>query len=237
MYYGKTILYAGRGERKEGMKQALSEKSSLAWFKLAEYVGRKEKERALALYRLLIHSLGENVAFIKKLEADLLFHFDHKEAETLYLTAAHVYKQMGSNREAFLLYRFLAFHYPDSLHYKEQSLELASYFFENNTIAYCAQQLYSALLEKELFEKAASLFVQYESFLKIKNKIDCCQKFVVKALTYSRAEEDLVQPFLYKALDGLKRVGGNQEMNKFLDQIKGLNSSWYQDARIYVENM
>ena len=41
---------------------------SVAWFKLAEFVTRKEKERAFGVYRLLSHSIADR-AFAAQLEA------------------------------------------------------------------------------------------------------------------------------------------------------------------------
>ena len=56
------------------MKHLPSDKYNVAWFKLAECVARGEKEKALGVYRLLVHSLDEP-AFIRQLEGDLLLAF------------------------------------------------------------------------------------------------------------------------------------------------------------------
>ena len=60
-----------------------SQKYSIAWFKLAECVGRKEKERALAVYRLLSHSIGDE-ALTTHLEGDILLSFDDDVAIAKY---------------------------------------------------------------------------------------------------------------------------------------------------------
>ena len=74
------------------MKQIGPEKSSVAWFRLAECLKRKERERAFVLYRLLMHSFEDN-AFLKKLEGDMWVDFDQEEAITCYIASAHHYKQ------------------------------------------------------------------------------------------------------------------------------------------------
>jgi len=64
---------------------------SVAWFKLAECVARGEKERALAVYRLLAHSLNDP-ALAAQLEADILLFFNKEDALKKYQQAADYYK-------------------------------------------------------------------------------------------------------------------------------------------------
>ncbi|MBT3827899.1 hypothetical protein HOL34_04085 [bacterium] len=87
------------------MKQP-KQRHSLAWFKLAEFVARGEKERALGIYRLLSHSLEEKgLAF--QLEADLLRSFDDQVAFERYEQAAYSFAKNGSLEKAVFLYEFL----------------------------------------------------------------------------------------------------------------------------------
>jgi hypothetical protein len=72
------------------MKQSSNEKYTIAWFKLAEFVSRGEKERALALYRLLAHSF-EDRALVVQLEGDLCTSFNDPSAHEKYLRAAQLY--------------------------------------------------------------------------------------------------------------------------------------------------
>ncbi len=70
------------------MKQLNHDKYNVAWYKLAEFVVRKEKERALSLLRLLTHSFNDQ-ALKDQLEGDLLRSFDdHKNASEKYFAAA-----------------------------------------------------------------------------------------------------------------------------------------------------
>src|SRR5579872_5896837 len=52
------------------MKHQQADKYTIAWFKIAEYVSRGEKERALGVYRLLSHSFNDD-AVARQLEADI----------------------------------------------------------------------------------------------------------------------------------------------------------------------
>ena len=69
-----------------------SEKSCVAWFKLAELVTRKEKEKALNLYRLLAHSF-EDRAYALQLEGDMLWALEDNLALEKYSNAAFLYKK------------------------------------------------------------------------------------------------------------------------------------------------
>ena len=89
------------------MKHLNAEKYNLAWFKLAECVSRGEKERALGVYRLLSHSVG-NDALAKQLFGDLLLCFDQKgDAIQQYKLAAQVYKKQGKSIESIAVYEHL----------------------------------------------------------------------------------------------------------------------------------
>jgi hypothetical protein len=79
------------------------EKSNIAWFKLAEFVMRKEKERALNIYRLLEHSFN-NPAFAKQLEGDLLAAFHDEKAREKYYQAAYIYESQDELFLALLMY-------------------------------------------------------------------------------------------------------------------------------------
>ena len=71
------------------MKQFEKQKS-IGWFKLAEYVERGEKERALGIYKLLALSIN-NKAFAYQLEGDILLAFDDQLAKEKYFQAAEYY--------------------------------------------------------------------------------------------------------------------------------------------------
>lgn len=67
-------------------------KTNIAWFKLAELVARKEREKALNVYRLLSHSL-EDKAYALQIEGDILRSFDTHDATEKYQQAAFLYRK------------------------------------------------------------------------------------------------------------------------------------------------
>ena len=105
------------------MKEIPPDKYSVAWFKLAEFVGRGEKERALGLYRLLVHSFDDR-AFAYQLEGDLLLSFRDAEAHDRYIQAARLYQEDGDMLKAAAIYEHLLFLEPGSMLYKKQLVSL-----------------------------------------------------------------------------------------------------------------
>ena len=89
------------------MVLVLSRKSTIAWFKLADLVERKEKERALTIYRLLVHSLND-FAYRAQLEGDLLAAFNDARAIESYRRAALIYEKSDRLFSAALVYEQIA---------------------------------------------------------------------------------------------------------------------------------
>ncbi len=83
-----------------------SGKCSIAWFKLAEFTNRREKERALLFYRLLVHSIN-NEAVACQLEGDLFAAFNDQRALDCYRRAARMYTQMNKAVHAEVLYELI----------------------------------------------------------------------------------------------------------------------------------
>lgn len=105
------------------MKQQPSDNYSVAWFKLAEFVSRGEKVRAMGLYRLLAHSLDDQ-ALILQLEGDLLRSFDDINAIQLYEHAAQAYKLSGRYMEAVSVYEHLIVLNPKQFLYRQAAIKL-----------------------------------------------------------------------------------------------------------------
>lgn len=69
-----------------------SKTSCVAWFKLADLITRKEKEKALILYRLLSHSFDDK-AYALQVEGDILWSLEDEVALDKYRQAAYLYKK------------------------------------------------------------------------------------------------------------------------------------------------
>jgi hypothetical protein len=78
----------------------------VAWFKLSELITRKEKEKALSLYRLLSHSFDDK-AYALQLEGDILWSLEDKQALEKYDQAAFLYKKEQNLTSSVAVYQHL----------------------------------------------------------------------------------------------------------------------------------
>jgi len=82
------------------------EKCSIAWFVLAEFIRKGERERALTMYRLLMHTI-DNPAFCIQVEADLLAYLNNPLAIERYKQAAILYSKQHDYQAACSIYEQL----------------------------------------------------------------------------------------------------------------------------------
>ena len=95
-------------------RQSSNEKYCIAWFKLAECVSRKEKERAFGVYRLLAHSIGDE-ALAMQLEGDLLLSFDDAAAIAKYKQAVELYQKKERFAPAIGICEHIVFLHPQDI--------------------------------------------------------------------------------------------------------------------------
>jgi tetratricopeptide (TPR) repeat protein len=106
------------------MKQTQLDKHTIAWFKIAEYVSRGEKERALGVYRLLSHSFND-VAVARQLEADIYLAFDEKNtAISLYYQAMELYQKSQRLLEAVAVCEHLITMNPHDVSLRREAIKL-----------------------------------------------------------------------------------------------------------------
>ncbi len=80
--------------------------ASVAWFKLADLISRREREKALNVYRLLSHSLQDR-AYALQLEGDILWSLDDRGAFERYKQSAYLYQKDKRWVEAIAIYEHL----------------------------------------------------------------------------------------------------------------------------------
>jgi tetratricopeptide (TPR) repeat protein len=82
--------------------------SSIAWFKIANLIERREREKALSVYKLMAHSLQDK-AYALQLEGDILCYFeDFPESCVKYLQSAFLYRNAKRWLDAVSLYEQVA---------------------------------------------------------------------------------------------------------------------------------
>jgi len=90
--------------------------SCVAWFKLAELISRREKEKALSLFRLLSHSFVDK-AYALQLEGDILWSLDDEQAFDKYSKAAFLYRKEKRISSAIAIYEHLLTLQPNNYEY------------------------------------------------------------------------------------------------------------------------
>lgn len=109
---------------------------SIAWFKLAEFIARGEKERALTIYKLLALSFQDR-AVAHQLEGDLLFAFnDSQIACQKYLQAIRLYKEENRIPQAIALYEHMRKLQSNAAIFTEELAELHQRYQQDHWQAY-----------------------------------------------------------------------------------------------------
>jgi len=106
------------------MKQARSDRHTVAWVKLAECISRGEEERAVGVYRLLSHSC-EDQAVARQLEGDIHLSFNNeKDAIAQYDKAADLYQKSKRLLEAAAVYEHILALQGDNVRFRKNIVEL-----------------------------------------------------------------------------------------------------------------
>lgn len=99
------------------------QKYVIAWFKIAEYVNRGEKERALGVYRLLSHSI-DDPSLVLQLEADILYACQDERCFDIYYKAALDYLKKEKKGQAAALFEQMLLVKPDAMAIRSQLVTL-----------------------------------------------------------------------------------------------------------------
>lgn len=216
------------------MKVEIAERQSIAWFKLSEFIARGEKERAMSLLRLLMHSFDDR-AYSKKLAAELLASFDDSQALEEYLQAAQLYKAQGDLLEAVSIFELLTFLQPEAPEYFEKVILLFKELGNVQKVLFYQKQLTNLFLQKGRVEKGVMLFESIEGSLDAVEKLSFFQTIVLQALEHRYAQQSVISSYLKKALDTLVRFAGQAELNSFLAGLETLNRVWHKDALVMLK--
>jgi hypothetical protein len=125
--------------------------ASVAWFKLAELIARREREKALNVYRLLSHSL-EDKAYAFQLEGDILWSLDDKAAVDRYKQAAFLYQKEKRWLDAAGICEHLYSQDPSNQDFLMQLLRLYALLLWSEKFHEKLNQLYDLSKKKIIFE-------------------------------------------------------------------------------------
>jgi tetratricopeptide (TPR) repeat protein len=213
------------------MKLLSSGSHNIAWFKLAEFVSRGEKERALSVYKLLMHSIADQ-AFAHQLEGDILLAFDDKTAVHRYHHAANIYKQQKSYQKAIAVYEHVASSQQDIdnlqalIDVYEHIQDYGGMIHSFARFANLAVQTKNiGLLINRLHSYAAtsSIFIQAELY--------GCTCFAL--IEYDRSNFS-IKAYLQQTIELYVKVDNLHAFDKFMVKLKVLDEHFYSIAQEFL---
>lgn len=119
----------------------MEHKYTIGWYKLSEFVWRKEKQKALSIYKLLALSL-QNRGLAYQLEADILMLFQDIKALELYVKSADAYLENKQIIQAISIYEHLNTLAPSELTYYLNKIELYLLLDNKNKVISNMKKLY-----------------------------------------------------------------------------------------------
>jgi tetratricopeptide (TPR) repeat protein len=214
-------------KKRGAVKQIDSDKYNVAWFKLAECVSRHEKERALGVLHLLVHSL-DDVALGYKLEGDVYVSFNEIEnAITRYTLAAKEYQREKRFFEAAGIYGNLIALKPKS---KEYALALVRLYKVLNVHAKQVESLttlFDLWIDEQLYLRARDTLKEL-IFLDPSYKIfSLTQAFIFDALDKKYFEFRELKDLLKRYIDSLVMSDNSTEVTQFLSVLEAKSSALY----------
>jgi tetratricopeptide (TPR) repeat protein len=219
------------------MKTFASESYTIAWFKIADFVARGEKERALHMYRLLMHSVPEP-AISYQLEGDILLAFDDIAALDRYHKAVNFYKKSGQVKQAVAVYEHVVIFLEDETILKGL---LDLYIELENVIGFV--QIFSKLskiyLKNNYQEALTNLVIEYQKTLSLKFLCLLYMTYIRSVLLYGIKTEAISENIEYCTdlfLKNLKNdISLEKEFQRFLSDLKFLDIKEYHKVEKYLE--
>ncbi|HSW71155.1 MAG TPA: hypothetical protein VLH77_04165 [Gammaproteobacteria bacterium] len=217
------------------MRYLPSDKYTIAWFKLAECVARGERERALGVYRLLVHSF-DDPAFARQLEGDIVLAFDDKPvAIERYREAAALYVSTSRLLEAAAVYEHVLALSPD----KQEYLSILAHLYTDLSMPSKAIAHLHALIALAIGihdMQAALAALDHMSRLSAPQDMVGIRQQVVYALISSDYPHDLIVSHIHHLIDGLLLECEQKNLQQFLAYLQGQSEELYKKARFHLEN-
>lgn len=213
------------------MKHLNAEKYSLAWFKLAECVSRKEKERSLGVYRLLSHSL-DNDALAAQLFGDLLLCFeDYLGAVQKYLQATELYKKNNQLIEAIAVCEHIVTLQPKV---KEYLFNLCDLYVQIDMSFKIVDHI-KLLLQNQQFDLVDMLLQKYNNVLVGRDLAMLNQVYFFALLKTGIVLQEKAHSYIEKIIDLWSQVDDDYMLSEFLNTLKTVEENFYLYALEYIE--
>lgn len=214
------------------MKQLPSDKYNVAWFKLAEFVARGEKERALGLYKLLAHSFDDQ-ALSTKLEGDILLSFNDQLAFDRYKKAALLYASERRAIDAAAVYEHLITH--NAINQEELVMLLLLYqdLKINTRFAVHVELLCDMLGRCNELHRLEILLLDLESKLN-NHQLGILNEKIALAHYKYHSPHAIVLDYVRKAIGYFEQETNALHLQQFLSVLDATHVQLGKDARAYV---
>ena len=217
------------------MRHLPSDKYNIAWFKLAECVARGEKERALAVYRLLAHSLADR-ALARQLEGDLLWSFNDEQAVQKYYEAGLLYQKDQRDLQAAGLYEHVINLAPGSETYLTALVNVYKKIKSTSKLCAYGAELAALLLEKNKQDEVQSLLTGLEQHLSSVENVILYSGFITHLIRRSYNDKGRVLALINTVLDKASMHDDPKLLSQFLATLQALDHQYYQHAFDYLAN-
>lgn len=216
------------------MRHLPSDKYNVAWFKLAEFVVRGEKERALGMYRLLVHSFDDK-ALARQLAGDLLLSFkDVAGALLCYQEAAGIYQDGKRLIEAAAVYEHIGTLAPDDYESMYQLLLLYTTLKNEARFGACIQRFCKLLVQKNEINKIEQLIYEFPDMVVGQIKADIYRTITLYAIQQNFDEQQILQ-YLTQTFDILLQSNVDYHcIQSFLASLHILDAHYYARALEYI---
>ena len=215
------------------MKLLSSGSHNIAWFKLADIVSRGEKERALSVYKLLMHSIADK-AFAYQLEGDILLAFDDHSAIDRYHSAANLYKKNNDYQKAIAVYEHVAL-YKNDVKILEALLDVYDILgdqtgtinsFYRFAILAVQQRNFGLLINRlHVYLMTGNTMLQAELY-----------GYTFFALLFHDVANPQIKIYLFQALDLYIKVENGHALTRFMAKLKVSHDSFYVQAEDFLLN-
>jgi hypothetical protein len=216
------------------VKQELAQKYNVAWFKLAEYVSRKEKERALAIYKLLAHSLNDQ-AFAAQLEGDLLLAFADEAAFDRYGQAVRFYLSAEKSAEAAAVYEHMITLEPSTDEQFTLIVELYPLLSSQVRAVESTQHMLRWLLGKKEYETVSALLDRMSEKVIVPSVLHLHQELVTAWIKSENPPTDSIMVHVKKIIDYYLEIKQQKQLQTFLITLKMLHDVLYEKACGYMQ--
>lgn len=215
------------------MKHIPQDKYNVAWFTLAECIARKEKVRALGVYRLLAHSI-DDIAFRRQLEADILLAFQDDIAVAKYKEAAQLYRQGGRLLEAIAVYEHLRALEPEIIDHLESLIHLyETAKISSKTIVH-VRALFQMMMQNQKLDAAADALKLLDSLVTPDQSVQEHQQLVFALIRDERPKYKVLE-HLRAAVHGLMIADDMRALQKFLSTLEALDATYRNEANILLQ--